>query len=184
MSDRRHAGTTEDDDHGPLNELDFDSDEEESISDDDGEPRPGADSTPSRRTLNIDTGVGFPPDREARSRRSSDAARKVVAWRDLPKKRQLVVITLARLSEPLVQTSLQSYMFYQLQWFDPSLPDAVISSQAGILHASFTAAQFFTAMMWGRVADSAWAGRKTVIMIGLLGTRMYLDPPLWIEGFC
>lgn len=30
-----------------------------------------------------------------------------VGWRDLPRKRQLVVITLARLSEPLVQTSLQ-----------------------------------------------------------------------------
>lgn len=53
---------------------------------------------------------------------------------------------------------------------DPTLPDAVISSQAGILHASFTAAQFLTAMLWGRVADSQLAGRKTVILIGLLGT--------------
>lgn len=61
-------------------------------------------------------------------------------------------------------------MFYQLKWFDPTLPDSTISSQAGILNASFTAAQFFTAMIWGRVADSAWAGRKTVILIGLLGT--------------
>ncbi|KAI0423422.1 major facilitator superfamily domain-containing protein [Xylaria sp. FL1042] len=95
---------------------------------------------------------------------------KVVTWKDLPRKDQLLVITLARLSEPLTQTSLQAYMFYQLQWFDPTLPDAVISSQAGILHASFTAAQFFTAMLWGRIADSKLAGRKTVIMIGLLGT--------------
>ena len=55
------------------------------------------------------------------------------SWRDLPRREQLVVITLARLSEPLVQTSIQSYMFYQLKWFDPSLPDSVISSQAGIL---------------------------------------------------
>lgn len=30
-----------------------------------------------------------------------------VAWRDLPHRQQLVIITLARLSEPLVQTSLQ-----------------------------------------------------------------------------
>ncbi len=30
-----------------------------------------------------------------------------VGWADLPRKKQLVVITLARLSEPLVQTSLQ-----------------------------------------------------------------------------
>ncbi len=123
------------------------------------------------------------------------------SWRDLPRREQLVVITLARLSEPLVQTSIQSYMFYQLKWFDPSLPDSVISSQAGILQcvvpfdslsplvpvscsmitisvgltqhfcsASFTAAQFITALMWGRIADSSLFGRKTVLMIGLGGT--------------
>ncbi|KAI1814442.1 MFS general substrate transporter [Poronia punctata] len=98
------------------------------------------------------------------------ARKQVVAWKDLPRKDQLLVITLARLSEPLTQTSLQAYMFYQLQWFDPTLPDAVISNQAGVLHASFTAAQFVTAMLWGRIADSKLAGRKTVILIGLLGT--------------
>lgn len=32
---------------------------------------------------------------------------EVVSWRDMPKKAQLVVITLARFSEPLTQTSLQ-----------------------------------------------------------------------------
>ncbi|KAI1435240.1 MFS general substrate transporter [Xylaria sp. CBS 124048] len=100
----------------------------------------------------------------------SSGAKPVIRWRDLPKKDQLLVITLARLSEPLTQTSLQAYMFYQLRWFDPTLPDAVISRQAGILHASFTAAQFFTALLWGRVADSKRAGRKTVVLIGLLGT--------------
>lgn len=110
------------------------------------------------------------------SRRESGAAgqgaksNEVVGWKDLPKKKQLFVITMARLSEPLVQTSLQSYMFYQLKWFDPTLSDATISSQAGILHASFTAAQFLTAMVWGRISDASWAGRKTVILIGLFGT--------------
>lgn len=98
--------------------------------------------------------------------------KEVIAWRDLPRKQQLLVIALTRLSEPLVQTSLQSYMFYQLKWFDPSLPDSVISSQAGILHASFTAAQFLTAMMWGRIADSSRFGRKTVVLIGLTGTMI------------
>lgn len=97
---------------------------------------------------------------------------EVIAWRDLPRKRQLIVVTFTRLSEPLVQTSLQSYMFYQLKWFNPSLPDSVISSQAGILHASFTAAQFLTAMMWGRIADSNRFGRKTVVLIGLTGTMV------------
>ncbi|KID71623.1 Major facilitator superfamily domain, general substrate transporter, partial [Metarhizium hybridum] len=103
---------------------------------------------------------------------ASKLAREPVAWRDLPRKRQLIIITLARMSEPLVQTSLQSYMYYQLKWFSPESPDALISRQAGILHASFMAAQFLTAMAWGRVADSPRAGRKTVLLIGLLGTSL------------
>lgn len=102
----------------------------------------------------------------------SKEKKDTVSWNDLPRKQQLVVITLTRLSEPLVQTSLQAYMFYQLKWFDPDLSDSVIASQAGVLHASFTAAQLLTAMMWGRVADSSRFGRKKVILIGLTGTMM------------
>ncbi|KAI0853097.1 MFS general substrate transporter [Daldinia vernicosa] len=174
MSGRNHDDVGEED-RGPLSDFDFDSEEESAavgpglgIRDESGQD--GTRLVASRAgTLTIDTNVAAVANYQERSRRPSDS-KKVVAWRDLPKKKQLVVITLARLSEPLVQTSLQSYMFYQLRWFDPSLPDSTISSQAGILHASFTAAQFFTAMMWGRVADSTWAGRKTVIMIGLFGT--------------
>ncbi|SLM33789.1 mfs transporter [Lasallia pustulata] len=72
---------------------------------------------------------------------------------------------MARLSEPLTQTSLQSYMFYQLKSFDPSLPDSTISGQAGMLQGAFTAAQFATAMLWGRAADADWGGRKKVIVV-------------------
>ena len=93
-----------------------------------------------------------------------------VSWRDLPKKSQLAVLTLARLSEPLTQTSLQAYMFYQLKSFNPSLPTSTISAQAGMLQSGFTAAQFVTAIMWGRMADAEWGGRKRVLLIGLAGT--------------
>lgn len=99
-----------------------------------------------------------------------EKTKEVVTWMSLPHKRQLAVLTAARLSEPLVQTSLQSYMFYQLKSFDKSLPDSTIASQAGIMQASFTVAQFLTAMMWGRIADSDRGGRKIVLLIGLLGT--------------
>ncbi|KAE8366209.1 hypothetical protein BDV27DRAFT_171071 [Aspergillus caelatus] len=95
---------------------------------------------------------------------------KPVTWRSLPKKGQLAILTFARLSEPLAQTSLQAYLFYQLRSFDPSLPDSTISAQAGILQGSFTAAQFVTAIWWGRLADTEWMGRKRVLIIGLLGT--------------
>ena len=95
----------------------------------------------------------------------------LVTWSSLPRKGQLVILTLARLSEPLVQTSLQSYVFYQLKSFDESLSDSVIASQAGMLSSAFTGAQFLTAMLWGRLSDSSKVGRKMVLVIGLLGTR-------------
>ncbi|RMJ26520.1 MFS multidrug transporter [Aspergillus sp. HF37] len=95
---------------------------------------------------------------------------KPVTWRSLPKKSQLAILTFARLSEPLTQTSLQAYMFYQLKSFDPSLSDSTISTQAGVLQGSFTAAQFLTAVWWGRLADAECMGRKRVLLIGLLGT--------------
>lgn len=97
---------------------------------------------------------------------------KPVTWASLPKKSQLAILTLARLSEPLTQTSLQAYIFYMLKSFDPSLPDSTVSAQAGILQGSFTAAQFLTAVFWGRLADTEWMGRKRVLLIGLLGTCM------------
>lgn len=95
---------------------------------------------------------------------------KSVTWASLPQRGQLAILTLARLSEPLTQTSLSAYLFYQLKSFDPSLSDASISSQAGIIQAAFTAAQFFTAVLWGRAADSKNVGRKRVLLIGLGGT--------------
>ena len=105
-----------------------------------------------------------------------DAKEKPISWSELPRKGQLTILTLARLSEPLTQTSLQSYMFYQLKSFKlpsgSSPSDSTVSQQAGILAAAFTGAQFCTAMLWGRAADSEYFGRKRVILIGLLGTAI------------
>jgi hypothetical protein len=46
-------------------------------------------------------------DREAGTDEQKEDSKKPVAWKDLPRKDQLIIITLARLSEPIVQTSLQ-----------------------------------------------------------------------------
>jgi MFS family permease len=61
-------------------------------------------------------------------------------------------------------------MFYQLRSFNQDLPDSTITSQGGMLTASFAAAQFVTAVWWGRIADTPWMGRKRVLMVGLFGT--------------
>jgi hypothetical protein len=93
-----------------------------------------------------------------------------VTWMSLPEKGQLAVLTLARLSEPLSERSLSAYMFYQLRWFSPEASEATIASQGGILTAAFAAAQFLTAVWWGRAADSPRVGRKRVLCVGLFGT--------------
>ena len=95
-----------------------------------------------------------------------------VTWRSLPNKGQLAVLTAARLSEPLTERSLSAYMFYQLRSFDESLPDSTIAWQGGMLTASFAAAQFLTAVWWGRAADNASIGRKRVLLVGLFGTAV------------
>lgn len=66
--------------------------------------------------------------------------------------------------------ALQVFMVHQLKSFDPELSDVVISHQAGVLQGSFTAAQIVTSILWGRAADQPMLGRKTVLMIGLVGT--------------
>lgn len=124
------------------------------------------------RELSIDTNLraGTALSQIDDTEQAEAAKEKPISWHSLPRKDQLFVITLARLSEPLTQTSLGSYLFYQLQSFDRTLPDATISYQAGIINAAFPFAQFLTAMLWGRFADSEHGGRKRVIYIGLLGT--------------
>lgn len=93
-----------------------------------------------------------------------------VTWMSLPKKGQLAVLTIARLSEPLSERSLAAYLFYLLRSFDPSRPDSEITKQGGLLTASYAAAQFLTAVWWGRAADTPWIGRKRVLLVGLFGT--------------
>ncbi|KAK0277128.1 hypothetical protein LTR91_000414 [Friedmanniomyces endolithicus] len=99
-----------------------------------------------------------------------------VSWSSLPSKGQLAILTLSRLSEPLTQTSLQAYMFYQLKSFhapgQPPPTDSTVAQQAGILAAAFTGAQMLTAVLWGRLADDERMGRKKVILIGLLGSAI------------
>jgi hypothetical protein len=128
----------------------------------------GRRSRDQRIVTNVHAGIALP---QIDDTEIAEAAKeKPILWRSLPRKDQLFVLALARLSEPLTQTSLGSYLYYQLQSFDPSLPDSTISYQAGIIQAAFPFAQFLTAMLWGRFADSEHGGRKRVVYMGLLGT--------------
>jgi MFS family permease len=95
-----------------------------------------------------------------------------VTWGSLPHKGQLAILALVRVVDFFQMASLQAYMFYQLKSFAPGLPDSTISFQAGVLQGIFTSAQIATSIIWGRVADAPWAGRKFVLLVGLIGTGL------------
>ncbi|KAF8851776.1 MFS general substrate transporter [Acephala macrosclerotiorum] len=99
-------------------------------------------------------------------------AKEKVSYASLANKKQLALLCIARLADPLAASSIQTYMFYQLKYFNPSASESLISTQAGIIVGSKTAAQVCTGMLWGRLADSEWGGRKTVLMIGLLSSGL------------
>lgn len=91
-------------------------------------------------------------------------------WLNMPNKRALAILALSRLVDFWQMASLQSYMVEQLRSFDIGIPTASLSYQAGVLQGSFTFAQIVTSILWGRAADSPVVGRRTVLLIGLLGT--------------
>jgi MFS family permease len=108
----------------------------------------------------------MPGDVESRS--SPNKPPGPVTWGSLPHKGQLAVIASIRFADFFQQASLQAFQYYQLKSFSPDLGEAEISYQSGVLQGVFTAAQVFTGILWGRVSDKPWSGRKTVILIGLV----------------
>ncbi|KAF4458411.1 mfs multidrug [Fusarium albosuccineum] len=102
------------------------------------------------------------------------ATQKPASWRNMPNKWQLAVIAAARITELLSERSQATYMFYQLQSFATpgEASDSQAVSQAGVLMASWAAAQSIVAVWWGRAANSPRLGRKGVLLIGLAGTAV------------
>lgn len=128
-------------------------------------------STETKNSFNMESRVSFVTENNDHIETTIKLEEEETStWTSLPQKDQLVILALARFSEPLVQTSVRSYLFYQLRSFDITLPDSAIASQAGIIQASFNAAQLCTAIFWGNFSDRN--GRKPVIFFGLLGTAL------------
>jgi MFS family permease len=63
-------------------------------------------------------------------------------------------------------------LFFQLRYFDPSASTATIAAQAGLIEGSKTAAHVFTGLAWARLADSAYGGRKLVLVLSLLSSAV------------
>ncbi|KAF2682892.1 MFS general substrate transporter [Lentithecium fluviatile CBS 122367] len=93
-----------------------------------------------------------------------------VTWRNLPEKKQLLLLALCRLSTPLSNACLLPYLYYLVKSIlsDPEHPSASqeISRLTGLLVAAYPIGQMSTSMIWGRLSDAY--GRKPVILLGLL----------------
>ncbi|OCK95734.1 MFS general substrate transporter [Cenococcum geophilum 1.58] len=112
-----------------------------------------------------------PPSPSNTNTRDTGDDAKAVTWMSLPNKRQLFILALCRLSEPLSNTCLLPYIYYLIKSIIPSDDPSAsqkISRYSGILVAAFPLAQFTTSILWGRLSDSH--GRKPIIIIGLVAS--------------
>lgn len=91
-------------------------------------------------------------------------------WRNMPHKKQVAILALSRLVDFFQQAALQTYGYYQLRSFNPSITEADLAHQTGLLFASFTFSQIVSSFLWGVAADRPTVGRKLVLQIGLIGT--------------
>ncbi|KAK1974142.1 major facilitator superfamily transporter [Colletotrichum cereale] len=94
------------------------------------------------------------------------------SWRTMPHKDQLLVLCLSRMSEPITRMSFSTYIYYQLQSLDPTLPSAEIVRQATWMQTALTTMVVLVSMPTSRLADSPRFGRKGVLLMnmGVLGT--------------
>lgn len=102
-----------------------------------------------------------------------------VTWSSLPRKDQLLVLCLVRLSEPVVRLSIVSYIYYQLRSLDSSLSSPEIIKQAAWLQTVFMMSQCASSWFLGRLADSPRGGRKLVTMVSLLGSCKSRSATTW-----
>lgn len=90
-------------------------------------------------------------------------------WRNLPRKKQLLLLSLCRLSAPLSNACLLPYLYFLVKSIisEPDHPAANqrISRWTGLLVAAFPVGQVLTSILLGKLSDSY--GRKPIILLGL-----------------
>ncbi|KAF9887059.1 hypothetical protein FE257_010553 [Aspergillus nanangensis] len=84
--------------------------------------------------------------------------------------RQLFVLALCRICEPIAFMSIFPYVYHMVESFHVTDNDRKIALYAGLITSSFTFAEFSAGMFWGRMSDKI--GRKPVLVMGLIGTAI------------
>ncbi|KAI5458310.1 major facilitator superfamily domain-containing protein [Mariannaea sp. PMI_226] len=84
--------------------------------------------------------------------------------------RQMLVLALCRLCEPIAFTSIFPYIYFMIEDFHETDDKNQISTYAGMMTTAFAIAEFSTGALWGRISDKV--GRKPIILIALYGTAL------------
>ncbi|KAK6338713.1 hypothetical protein TWF696_009525 [Orbilia brochopaga] len=79
--------------------------------------------------------------------------------------KQLTILIICRLAEPITLTSILSYLPQMIRSF--GVPETDVGFWVGLTASSFSIAQCLTGVAWGRLSDRV--GRKPVILCGMLG---------------
>ncbi|KAF2749656.1 MFS general substrate transporter [Sporormia fimetaria CBS 119925] len=84
--------------------------------------------------------------------------------------RQLAVLALCRISEPIAFMSIFPYVYFMVKSFDVANSEAQIAMYTGMVTSAFAFAECASSVFWGRLSDRI--GRKRVLLGGLFGTGL------------
>ncbi|KAL3421131.1 major facilitator superfamily transporter [Phlyctema vagabunda] len=84
--------------------------------------------------------------------------------------RQLFILALCRICEPIAFMSIFPYVYFMIQDFHITKDESSISVYAGMVTSAFAFAEFSSGVVWGKLSDKI--GRKPVLLTGLAGTAL------------